>query len=79
MVSKSRLNLAIGYPWASFLRFCEVLKDVFFDKFLVRQKVGPKSNISAILVPKTYLDKFFGGVGGRGDVPGKRKSWGFED
>ena len=43
-------------------------KDVFFYEFLVRQKVGPKSQSSAMLVPKMRLDDF----GGRGRREGRR-------
>ena len=52
---------------------------MFFDEFWDWQKVGTKFKKTATLTDK--LKKTFGlvGVGGRGGVPGKRKSWGFED
>ena len=52
MVPTNHQNRAIGRPWLSFLRFCEVFKDVPFDEFLVRQKVGQKSQSSAMLAAK---------------------------
>ena len=64
---------AHGYAFSNFVRF---RKDVFFDEFSVRQKVGPKSQTSATLAANWIPLGYLVGVVGRGGVPGRRKSRG---
>ena len=55
MVPTSHQDRAIGRPWSSFLRFCEVLKGCFvFNELLVRQKIAMISD-SGRQIEKTRL------------------------
>ena len=59
--SNKSSKLSRWAPMIEFFRhFVQFRKDVFFDEFLVRQKVGPKSQFSMMFVPKARLDDFLG-------------------
>ena len=60
MVPTNHQNRAIGRPRLCFLRLCAVWKDVFFDEFLVRQKVGQKLQSSLTLADKLKKGSSFG-------------------